>query len=116
MFGFGKKKGLSFGLDINTEYLSLTQLDKTKRGVELVRFAKQPMPANAIREGIIVDPDLVGSVLKELVDSSGLKVLKPRPLVNVVAPGQSVIIRLLPVPTGMPEDELADVVRHNSAA
>src|SRR5581483_3444131 len=30
--------------------------------------------------------------------------------VNVAVPGQNVVIRLMPVPVGMPEEELADVV------
>jgi len=32
------------------------------------------------------------------------------PQANVAVPGQAVVVRLMPVPTGMPEEELADVV------
>ncbi len=108
------KTGPKLGVDINSETITLIQVEKTKRGIEFVRFAYQPSPINSVREGIIVDPEAVGYTLKEVIQSAGIKIARPLPLLNVAAPGQSVIIRLLPVPTGIPPEELADVVRQEA--
>lgn len=108
------KTGPKLGVDINSETITLLQVEKTKRGIEFIRFAYQPTPVNSVREGIIVDPEAVGYTLKEVIQSAGIKIARPMPLLNVAAPGQSVIIRLLPVPTGIPPEELADVVRQEA--
>ena len=114
VFGLGKRFGPTFALDINSEAVSLLQLDQTKRGIEVVRFATFPSSPNYIRDGLIVEPESVGQIARELFVNAGLKSLRPKPRINVSVPGQSVIIRLLPVPVGMPADELADVVRQEA--
>ncbi len=110
VFSFAKKKGPTLGLDINSDSISILQIEQTKLGTELTRFSKQPTPPNAVREGLITDPDTVGAIVRELLDELGLSASGPTPTVNVVVPGQSVVVRLMPVPIGMPAEELADVV------
>jgi len=109
VFGIKKRKGPTLGLEVNSQSLSVVQLEKTKLGVELVRFSEIPTPPNTVREGLIADPDTVGSVVQDLLVQAGLGA-SGGAVVNAVVPGQSVVIRLMPVPTGMPPDELADVV------
>lgn len=110
MFSFGKKKGPVFGLDINSDIITIMQLDKTRAGVEVHRFARQPTPPNSIREGLIADPESTGGVILDLLSQLGIPASGPSPIVNVAVPAQAVVIRLMPVPTGMPPEELADVV------
>ncbi|RTL43833.1 MAG: type IV pilus assembly protein PilM [Candidatus Melainabacteria bacterium] len=110
VFSFGKKKGPTLGLDINSDSITLIQLDKTRSGIEVARFACQPTPANAIREGLIADPETVGQLLMDLLASASIPVSGPSPVINVAVPAQAVVIRLMPVPVGMPPEELADVV------
>lgn len=109
-FGIGKKKGPTIGIDINSDSITLIQLDKTKIGVEMTRFASLPTPANTVREGLIADPGAIGSVITELMLQSGISQTGPSPVLNMTVPAQAVVIRLMPVPTGMPADELAEVV------
>jgi type IV pilus assembly protein PilM len=111
MFGFGgKKKGPTIGIDINSDSITLIQLDKTRVGVEVLRFACLPTPANTVREGLIADPAAIGSVISELMIQAGIPQTGPSPILNMTIPAQAVVIRLMPVPTGMPADELAEVV------
>ncbi len=111
MFSFGKKKpGPTIGVDINSDSITMVQLDKTRAGIELARFACLPTPANTIKEGLIADANTVGQVILDLISQSGLPPGGPAPLVNMTVPAQAVVIRLMPVPTGMPPDELAEVV------
>ncbi len=110
MFGFGKRKGPTLGLDINSDSITLLQLEKTRSGIEVARFACQPTPANSVREGLVAEPELVGEVVLDLMNEAGLPPSGQTPILNIVVPAQAVVIRLMPVPVGMPEDELADVV------
>ena len=110
MFGFGKRKGPILGLDINSDSITLLQLEKTRSGIEVARFACQPTPVNSVREGLVAEPELVGEVVIDLMNEAGLLPSGQTPVLNVVVPAQAVVIRLMPVPVGMPEDELADVV------
>lgn len=109
-FGIGKKKGPTIGIDINSDSITLIQLDKTRIGVEMTRFASLPTPANTVREGLIADPAAIGSVISELMLHAGIPPTGPSPVLNMTIPAQAVVIRLMPVPTGMPADELAEVV------
>lgn len=110
MFGFGKKKGPTLGLDINSASITVLQLEKTKLGIELTKYGSIPTPPNTVREGLIADPETVGAVVQDCLMQAGITLGNVSPVVNAVVPGQSVVIRLMPVPTGMPPDELADVV------
>lgn len=109
MFSFGKKKGAMLGLDINSDSTTLIQLDKTKTGIEVQRFACQPTPPNCIREGLITDPVSMGQLVDDLLKEAQIPT-NQAPIINVSVPAQAVVIRLMPVPVGMPPEELADVV------
>jgi type IV pilus assembly protein PilM len=110
VFSFTKKKGPTLALDINSDSISILRLEKGKAGYQLVNYARQPTPPNVIREGLITDPDTVGSIVREVIEECGINFSAGPPVLNVTVPGQSVVIRLMPVPIGMPDEELADVV------
>lgn len=110
MFGFKKKQGPTIGVEINSDSISLMQLEKTRVGIEVIRFACLPAPANTVREGLVTDPQAVGAVIMSLLEDSGIPASGPMPTMNISIPAQSAVIRLMPVPTGMPPDELAEVV------
>lgn len=110
MFSFGKKKGAMLGLDINSDSTTLIHLEKTKAGIEVMHFACQPTPPNCVREGLVTDPFTMGSLVSELLRDAQVPLHGQAPLINVCVPAQGVVIRLMPVPVGMPPEELADVV------
>ncbi|MBY0356717.1 MAG: type IV pilus assembly protein PilM [Candidatus Obscuribacterales bacterium] len=114
MFSFGKKPGPQIGIDINSSTLSVLQLEKTKAEVKVSRFASMMAPPDIVREGLLAEPEACGQALKELLDSAGFPAKGPRPEANLCVPGQAVVIRLMPVPKGMPGDELGEVVRQEA--
>lgn len=114
VFGFGKKAGPTIGLDINGSTISVLQLEKTKTDLRVARFSSVLTPPDIVREGLLADPEAVGSAVRELLDGVGLVAKGPAPVANIGIPGQSVVIRLMPVPKGMPADELNDVVRQEA--
>lgn len=114
MFGFGKKSGPTLGLDINSSTISVIQIEKTKTDTKVSRFSTMPTPPDIVREGLLADPEAVGTALRELLDLVGIPNKKPIPVINLAIPGQAVVIRLMPVPTGMPTEELNDVVKQEA--
>lgn len=114
MFGFGKKTGPIIGLDINSSTISVMQLEKTKSDLKISRFASTLTPPELVREGLLSDPEAVGSAVRELLDSVGLTAKQGTAVASIGIPGQSVVIRLMPVPKGMPNEELNDVVRQEA--
>ncbi|MBI1272081.1 type IV pilus assembly protein PilM [bacterium] len=110
MFGFKRKQSPLIGIDINSDSITMAQLERTRNGIEAVRFASMPTPANTIREGLVTDPQTVGGVIMDLFVKAGIPASGPSPTINTTIPAQSAVIRLMPVPTGMPADELAEVV------
>lgn len=110
MFGFKRKQSPLIGIDINSDSITMAQLERTRNGIEAVRFASLPTPANTIREGLVTDPQTVGGVIMDLFVKAGIPASGPSPTINTTIPAQSAVIRLMPVPTGMPADELAEVV------
>lgn len=114
MFGFGKKSGPTIGLDINSSTISLLQLEKTKTDIKVSRFSSILTPPDVVREGLLADPEAVGQAVRELLDMAGMPVKGATPRANISLPGQAVVIRLLPVPKGMPGEELTDVVRQEA--
>lgn len=114
MFGFGKKVGPTIGLDINSSTISILQLEKTKTDLKVSRFASTLTPPEIVREGLLTDPEAVGQAVRELIEGVGLGGKGGKPTANIAVPGQSVVIRLMPVPKGMPNDELNDVVKQEA--
>jgi type IV pilus assembly protein PilM len=110
LFSFGKKKGAVLGLDLNSDSITLLQLDKSRAGIEITKYACLTTPGNAIREGLITDPESLGLTVQQLLVDAGFGTAGPSPTINITVPAQAVVIRLMPVPVGMPPDELADVV------
>jgi len=110
LFSFSKKKSPILGVDINSNTISLLDLDQARQGAEMLHYASQPTPPNTVREGLLADPETIGSVLRSTIEQSGLTPAQGQPTIRVSVPGQSVVVRLIPVPIGMPPDELADVV------
>ncbi|MBX9941087.1 MAG: type IV pilus assembly protein PilM [Candidatus Obscuribacterales bacterium] len=110
MFSFGKRKGTVLGLDINSDSTTLIHLEKTKAGIEVAHFACQPTPPNCVRDGLVTDPFTMGALVADLIKESGVPTGGQSPILNVCVPAQAVVIRLMPVPVGMPAEELADVV------
>jgi type IV pilus assembly protein PilM len=94
------------GVDIGTSRIKLVELAKRGESVELVRMAVELTPPDTIRDGVVVDPELVAEVL-----ANGLKSghIKGRQVVAAIA-GQGVVVRHVRFPR-MPEAELREALK-----
>lgn len=101
---FKSKKVL--GLDIGTSTIKLAELEVSRRGATLHRFALSPTPAGAIAGGEITSPALVSDVVKNL--ATELK--SSRKNVSAGLWGTSVIVKRITIPQ-MEEKLVAGQIR-----
>jgi type IV pilus assembly protein PilM len=101
---FGKKDSL-IGLDIGSRSVKFAELTETKSGPKLKRFGMADIPAGAIEDGAISDPETVASIIRQLFKSNHIKETN----VAVSIGGYSVIVKKINVQT-MSEEQLHETI------
>jgi len=91
----------SVGLDIGTSGVRAAELSFGKNGATLERFGQVALPAGAVREGEVADPDAVAEAIKHLWSSAKFTTKK----VVLGVANQKVIVRQVDLPW-LPENEL----------
>ena len=91
----------SVGLDIGTSGVRAAELSFGKNGVTLERFGQVALPAGAVRDGEVADPDTVAGAIKHLWSSAKFSTKK----VVLGVANQKVIVRQVDMPW-LPESEL----------
>jgi type IV pilus assembly protein PilM len=91
----------SVGLDIGTSGVRAAELSFGKNGATLERFGQVALPAGAVREGEVADPDTVAEAIKHLWTSTKFSTKK----VVLGVANQKVIVRQVDLPW-LPADEL----------
>ena len=89
------------GLDIGTSGVRAAELSLGKHGATLERFAQVTLPAGAVRDGEVADPDIVAEAIKQLWRSAKFSSKK----VVLGVANQRVIVRQVDLPW-LPEAEL----------
>ena len=85
---FGRSK-TTVGLDIGSGLIKVAVIDHSKKTPELVRVTVTPLLADAIVEGEVMDPAIVGDAIKSAIAAAGIKTDK---VVTAVG-GRDVIIK-----------------------
>ncbi len=104
--GFFKKKREIFGLDIGSSAVKAVQLEGAGREFELRGYSVVPLPPDAIAEGIIKDPPVVVSAIKEAVGRAGIKATDA----TISVSGRELIVKKVQLPRATPK-EIADAIQ-----
>jgi len=88
------------GLDIGSSSVKVVQLKETSKGYHLVNFGIEPLPAQTIVDGSIMNQSAVVEAIRSL--KNALK-LKAREVATSIS-GHSVIIKKIKVPPMTPEE------------
>jgi type IV pilus assembly protein PilM len=96
----GSKKGI--GLEISPERINLAQLQKTGQKFKLNVLSSVEVPEGIIEEGTIVDPPAVAELIQAVLQDSRIKAKE----VATAIPSREAVIRLIPVPAELNDDEL----------
>jgi type IV pilus assembly protein PilM len=101
---FGKKNQL-IGLDIGSKAIKVAEVHEGKKGWILRKFGIQEIPANAIVEGAIKDPERVAQTIGALLKEQRIK--ESNAAISIG--GYSVIVKKINVQT-MTEEQLQETI------
>ncbi len=98
--------GRAVGLEIDTGVVRAVEVGGSTAKPKLLRMSSAPLEDGAVEEGMILKPDAVGSSLRELWSSGGIR---DRNVILGVS-NQGVLVRYASIPK-VPRDKLANVIR-----
>jgi type IV pilus assembly protein PilM len=96
---FSKSKPL-VGLDIGSSSLKAVELTKSKKGYQLASFAYEPLAADAVVDGAVMDAAAVADTIKQSFLAAKFK---PKGVATGVS-GHSVIVKRVVVPAATPDE------------
>jgi type IV pilus assembly protein PilM len=95
------------GLDIGTSRIKFVEARAGRRGPVITGAGIGLTPRDTISNGVIVDPNALGSALRQLLDEQGIRT---KSVVSSVASQSSLVVRPIEVPR-MTRQELADTMQ-----
>lgn len=107
--GVFHKQGI-VGLDLGSYMIKAVQVEPTRTGWRLLRIAQCPTPADAIRDGVIVQPQEVAEAVKRLLRENAFHASTA---ITAIA-GASVIVRQIVLPK-MTEAMLRKTIRYEAS-
>ena len=94
------------GVDISTTAVKLLQLSRQGDRYRVEHYAIEPLPPNAVVDGNIVEPEIVGEAIHRAVARSGSRAKHA----VAAVPGSAVIAKLIGMPADLSEDDLESQV------
>ncbi|UMZ73513.1 type IV pilus biogenesis protein PilM [Natranaerofaba carboxydovora] len=104
----GKKNII--GLEINDKEIKAVELSERKGQIDIVNFGSKNLPKGAVKEGIVVKPDIVGQTLAELWQESKFK---ERNVVMGLA-NQNVLVRFTSFPK-VDKSKLDNMIKYQAS-
>lgn len=102
MFNLTKKHKPLVGVDISSTAVKLLELSQKGDGYHVEAYAVAPLPADAVQEKAIIDPDAVGQAVSKALERSGSKAKHAALAVS----GSSVITKIIQMPADLRPMEL----------
>lgn len=96
--------GTVVGLDVGSQLIKVVELRRAGNGVEVTALDLAPTPQDAIDNGLIIDAQLLGKAVKDLLSKAHISVKK---CVSSVSGQSAVVVRVLEVPQ-VSESELGN--------
>lgn len=97
-----KKQKPVLGLDISSTSVKMLEISRQGDTYRVENYSVKPLPAGAVVEKNINDPEAVAQVVKALVQSSRTKIKDAA----VAVAGSSVITKLIEMPSGLSEEAM----------
>ena len=100
--------GSYVGLDIGSNQIKVAELRRAGTGVEVIALGVGPTPPEAFENSLIVDAQLLGQAVKNLLKQSGIRTVD---CVSSVGGQSAVVVRVIDVPQ-MGPGELAEMMKY----
>ncbi|NDY96004.1 type IV pilus assembly protein PilM [Wenzhouxiangella limi] len=90
------------GVDIGTSSIKVVQLAGSGDAVRLEAFGVEPLPDNAVSEGVIGEPEPVAAALRQVIKRAGVTAKRCAMAVS----GSAVITKMINLPDDLSEDDI----------
>lgn len=90
------------GLDITATSVKLLEFKSTKKGLKVVGYTVEPLPANAVNEKNLQDVEAVGDAIRRAVKRSGSRTKNAA----VAVPSAMVITKIIQMPADLKSHEI----------
>lgn len=104
-------KNQAIGIEIAPERLNIVQLVKKGQTYKLDTFITEEVPEGIIEEGQIIDVPSLAELITETLENNNIKAKK----VATAVPMREAIIRIIPIPAELDDQELRDMVLNHEA-
>jgi type IV pilus assembly protein PilM len=105
-----KSKGV--GLEITPERINVAQLSKQGQTYKLVKYCSTEVPAGVFEEGKIANAFALADIIKEMLSENKIRAKR----VATAVPMRESIIRIIPIPAELDDQELREMVLNHEAA
>lgn len=100
--------GSFVGLDIGSSLIKVAEMRRSGGGIEVTAIGMAPTPQEAVENSLIVDPQMLGQAVKNLLRQAGVSA---KQCVSSVSCQSAVVVRVLPDVPKMSPAELADTMK-----
>ncbi len=100
--------GSYVGLDIGSNQIKVAEMRKAGTGLEVVALGVAPTPPEAYENSLIVDAQLLGQAVKNLLKQSGIRTVD---CISSVGGQSAVVVRVIDLPQ-MSSAELAETMKY----
>ena len=100
------KNGGNIGIEINTQKINIAQIAKNGQQYKLLKNVSANIPEGVFEDGKIVDSLSLSELIKDTLKANKISAKK----VSTAVPMREAIIRVIPVPAELDENELKDMV------
>lgn len=108
LFG-SKAKGI--GVEISPERINIAQLKKQGQHYKLIKFYSDEVPEGLIEEGQIADPGGLAELIQDVFNKYNISTNS----VSTSVPMRESILRIIPIPAELDDEELKDMVLNHEA-
>jgi len=92
------------GIELTPDLIKIVQLTKKGSALKLGILATAEVPEDVVQEGQIVDPPAMAELIRSLLADNKIKTKR----VATAIPGREAVIRLIPVPSELDDNELRE--------
>lgn len=105
------KNGDSVGIEINPQRINIAQIAKQGQQYKLLKNVSADIPSGVFEDGQIVDSLTLSELIKDTLKANKISATK----VSSAVPMREAIIRVIPVPAELDEEELKDMIMVHEA-
>lgn len=105
------KRPSGVGIELAPERINVAKLRKHRQGFKLASLSSLPVPEGIFQDGQIVDPPTLAELIQLALAESKIKAQR----VATAVPGRESLVRLIPLPAELDDQELRDMVLNHEA-